>query len=224
MVQKYFGDWLKVIDQKSLNKILNFLLVEYSKRSILPEMNNIFKAFKLCKLQDLKVIMLGQDPYPQKGIATGILFGNRKDTPEEQLSPSLKVIRDAAVNLEIPHYCINFDVTLESWAKQGVLMLNSALTVEEGKIGSHIMLWRPFIATLLKNLSEYYTDLVYVLFGKQAQTFTPYITKGYNTIINIEHPAYYARIGKDMSSKLFYEINSTIKSNYNTEIIWYKEV
>lgn len=74
--------------------------------------------------------MLGQDPYPQKGVATGILFGNRKEVDEDNLS-SLNVVKEAAINFEVPHYCITFDQTLESWAKQGILMINSALTVDE---------------------------------------------------------------------------------------------
>lgn len=62
-----------------------------------PAKQNIFRAFKLCFLKDCKVIMLGQDPYPQKGVATGILFGNSADTPEERLSPSLQVVKESVM-------------------------------------------------------------------------------------------------------------------------------
>ena len=101
-------------------------------------------------------------PYPQKGVATGILFGNKKEVLEEDLSPSLKIIKEAVINFEIPHNNIIFDQTLENWAKQGILMINSALTVEMNKIGSHVMLWRPFISKLLKNLSESSCSIVSV--------------------------------------------------------------
>ena len=94
--------------------------------------------------------------------ATGILFGNKADVPEDELSPSLKVVKEAAVNFEVPHNSIIFDQTLESWARQGILMINSALTVEMNKVGSHTMLWRPFISSLLKNISETNPGLIYV--------------------------------------------------------------
>lgn len=161
-------------------------------------------------------------PYPQKGVATGILFGNDADTIEENWSPSLKIVRDAVIDLHRPHNLITFDPTLESWAKQGILMINSALTVEMNKVGSHTMLWRPFISKLLKNMSEVNTGIIYVLFGGTAKTFKPYIGK-FNDVLEVEHPAYFARIGRDMPSDVFYEINRLLKGRYNTTIEWYKE-
>ena len=167
--------------------------------------------------------MLGQDPYPQKGVATGILFGNNKEISNENLSPSLKVIKEAAINFEVPHNCIIFDQTLESWARQGILMLNSALTVEMNKVGSHTMLWRPFIAKLLKSLSEYNTAIIYVLFGRQAQSFKPYINDKLNHIIEIEHPAYFARNGTKMPHQLFIDISNKVKELYGVPLKWYEE-
>ena len=169
-LDEYFGDWMKVIDRAELNNVMAKVGHEYRRKPLCPAQSDVFRAFELCPLKDLKVVMLGQDPYPQKGVATGILFGNRKEVNEDNLSPSLNVVKEAAINFEVPHYCITFDQTLESWAKQGILMINSALTVEMNRIGSHVMIWRPFIAKLLKNLSEYDTAIIYVLFGRQAQT------------------------------------------------------
>lgn len=162
-------------------------------------------------------------PYPQKGVATGILFGNSEEVAEENLSPSLQIIKKAAINFEVTSDHIIFDSTLESWAKQGILMINSALTVEMNKIGSHVMLWRPFIAKLLKNLSYDKTSIVYVLFGRQAQTFKPYINEKTNYIIEIEHPAYYARTNTKMSSKVFEDVNNLVKEIYKVPIEWYKK-
>lgn len=163
-------------------------------------------------------------PYPQKGVATGILFGNKEGTRDEDLSPSLQVIKEAAINFEIPHNCIIFDPTLESWAKQGILMINSALTVEMDKIGSHVMLWRPFIADLLKRLSDNETGIIYVLFGRQAQSFKPYINKNFNTILEENHPAYYAMIGTKMPSTLFNKIDELLIGKYGETIEWYQEI
>lgn len=219
--KEYFGRWIKVIDMTELTKVLN-MLKRINQDKLCPDYHNIFRAFELCKYEDCKVVFLGMDPYPQKGVATGILFGNKLGTV--QLSPSLEVIKESCINYEIPHNPIEFDITLESWAKQGILMINSALTCEIGKIGSHVNLWRPFISKLLKNLSEYNTGVIYVLFGSQAKTFKPYINKDYNDIIEIEHPSYFARTNQIMSYSIFTDINKLLKDKYGTTIKWYHEL
>lgn len=222
-LDEYFGDWMTVINRTELNNAMSKVSMEYKRKPVCPNQPDVFRAFKLCPLKDLKVVMLGHDPYPQKGIATGILFGNKADTNEENLSPSLKVVKEAAINFEVPHYCINFDNTLESWAKQGILMINSALTVEMNRVGSHVMIWRSFIAKLLKNLSDANIASIYVLFGRQAQTFKPYINGKFNHIIEIEHPAYYARTHTKMSHELFVDISKRVKEIYKVPIKWYEE-
>ena len=222
-LEEYFGRWMKVIDKRELESVLSKLGPEYKRKPICPAQNNVFKAFEVCPYNKLKVVMLSQDPYPQKGVATGILFGNKGGTRDEDLSPSLQIVKEAAINFEIPHNCIIFDPTLESWAKQGILMINSALTVEMNKIGSHVMLWRPFITSLLKKLSENKTGIIYVLFGKQAQTFKPYINKQLNTVLEENHPAYFARTGEAMPHTVFEQISKLTKGIYGIPITWYQE-
>ena len=116
-LEEYFGDWMKVINKSELIKVLDKVGIEYTKKPLCPLQSDVFKAFELCPLKDLKVVMIGQDPYPQKGVATGILFGNKVEVNEDNLSPSLNIIKEAVINYEIPHNCIIFDQTLESWAK-----------------------------------------------------------------------------------------------------------
>lgn len=220
MTSSPLGNWEKIMDLPLLYKTLNQIPVD----KICPRQEDVFNAFKLCKFEDCKVVFLGQDPYPQKGVATGILFGNKPDVKEVNLSPSLQVIKEAAIDYTKTHnYPIYFDNTLESWAKQGILMLNSALTVEINHIGSHTNLWRPFISKFIRALSQYQTGIVYVLFGQQAQTFGPYISKFNNHILKENHPAYYARTNKRMPSDLFKEVNKYVKGLYNQEIVWYTE-
>ena len=103
-------------------------------------------------------------------------------------------------------------------------MINSALTVEMNRIGSHVMLWRPFIANLLKRLSDNETGIIYVLFGRQAHSFKPYINKNFNTILEENHPAYYARIGTKMPSTLFNKIDELLIGKYGETIEWYQEI
>ena len=86
-IDEYFGDWMTVLDRVETSKIMGWLKT-LNPNTLCPTLLNIFRAFKLCTYKDCKVIFIGQDPYPQKGVATGILFGNNKETPEDKLSPS----------------------------------------------------------------------------------------------------------------------------------------
>ncbi len=213
-IKEYFKDWLPLIDTNELYKALS----KINKNNICPEYNNIFRAFNLCDYRNCKVICIGQDPYPQKSVATGIAFGNKPDVIE--LSPSLEVIKESVINFEIPHNLITFDQTLEDWEKQGVLMLNSSLTCEVNKVGSHSMIWRPFIAKFLQNMTT--TGIIYVLFGKQAQSFKPYINTKFNDIIEVQHPAYFARTNTAMPN-IFNKINNLVYNKYKEKINWYYE-
>lgn len=186
--------------------------------NICPEKENVFKAFNLCNLNDCNIVFLGQDPYPQKGVATGILFGNSNYTPEEEISQSLKILKSAILSCESGI----FDNSLEDWAKQGILMINSALTVETNKIGSHTLIWRPFISDFLSNLSSSKKHIIYVLFGQQAQSFIPYINKDFNYIFKEKHPAFYARTNESMSNKIFIDINNCLREQNKNIIEWCK--
>lgn len=219
--EEYFGDWVKVIDKDELNKIMRWIQT-LDDSDICPSKKNIFRAFRLCSLRDCRVIMLGQDPYPQKGVATGVLFGNSKETPEELLSPSLQVVKECAINYERPHGPIEFDNTLESWAKQGVLMINSALTCKVDSVGSHVGIWQPFTSKLIRNLSSYDNGFCFVLFGGQAGEFKKDIL-GYQKVIEVYHPAYYARRREIMPYETFTEVNKFLKGQYNKQIEFYKE-
>lgn len=218
-ITDYLGDWMKVINQTELDKVLKQLSFNYSNQSVEPNSKKVFKAFNSCPYSQLKVIFIGQDPYFQKNIATGIAFGNIV-TRDSDVSPSLQVLKDSLINYVNPTGNIIFDNTLESWSKQGVLMLNSALTVEVNKPGSHTMLWRPFISSLLQNLSSSQTALIYVLFGNQAQTFEPYINEKFNLILKEKHPSYYARTGSMMPYSIFKKIDVRLKHQYNNTIKW----
>ena len=221
-IDDYFGDWMKVLDRKETVKIMNWLKTTDSS-TLCPSIKNIFKAFKLCSYNECKVIFIGQDPFPQKGVAQGILFGNSSNTPEDKLSPSLKVVKESVINFDIRHNLITFDPTLESWAKQGILMLNSALTTEVGKVGIHTLKWRPFIGSFLKNMSEKNPGIIYVFFGSQAKSLNTYINNNNNYKLFIEHPAYYARLNKRMPSDIWYTVQKLVYNIYGTLIKWYKE-
>lgn len=209
-LEEYFGDWLKVIDKKILYKIIN-ILNTIDSSTLCPNYNNIFNCFTVCKLSNLKVVILGMSPYSQLNKATGIAFGNKRETLDEDLSPSLQIIKESVINYEIPQNSVIFDPSFEDWEKQGVLMLNCALTCKVGLPSSHLGLWRPFISKLIYNMSRYMTACVYVLFGEEAKTFEPYISQ-YNYVIKEKHPSYYARNHKKLRYNLWDEINSHLNN------------
>ena len=219
--EEYFGDWSKVVNLQEADRIMKKLSASHC--VICPKLNDVFKSFLKCPFNSLRVVIIGQDPYPQKGVATGIAFANSSDTPESQYSPSLEVLRESVIDYTIPHRRVIFEPDLEKWEAQGVLLLNSALTCEIGRVGSHTLLWRPFITSFLTNLSKCSSGIVYVLMGSQAQTLEPYINKSFNHVVRIRHPSYYARTKTRMPSDIWKQINRILIDQNGYGIEWYKE-
>jgi uracil-DNA glycosylase len=203
------GNWYQFFDKQEFNNTLNVLRKEYKIHSVMPDSHQIFKAFECTK--DCNVIVCGQDVYPQKSVATGIAFGN--EVRDNKISPSLsKLLEPLSIDK-------SFDYTLESWCRQGVLMLNSALTVIQDKPNSHQLLWRPFITTFLKNYSTYNQKVVYVLLGKNAQTLKSYIQYSGN-IIECNHPSYLVRNDIPMPN-IYQQINNSLLQLNKPVIRWY---
>lgn len=235
--EEYFGDWSRIIDLSEADHILKKLstLSCQDNKTICPQLKNIFKAFHLCPLHSLRVVLMGQDPYPnlrafpwdssqgRAPVATGLAFANSPDTPEDSYSPSLEVLRESVIDFSVPHRTIIFDPSLEKWSNQGVLLLNAALSCEAGRIGSHSLMWRPFIRTVLTNLSTYHPGLVYVLMGSAAQSFEDCINKQNNHVLYSKHPSWYARQKQKMPSDLWQQINSILIALNGYSIEWYKE-
>jgi len=216
---EYFKDWYPYIDLDSLKIIFSYL----QKQEYYPEASKVFRAFKITNKNNTKIIFLGQDPYPQKNMATGLAFANPSYIPEDNLSPSLQILKEAAINYTIPHSTIQFDQTLETWATQGILLLNSSLTVKPYTPGSHSLYWRSFISHFLEKFSKSNPGIIYVLFGKTAQSFKTFINNAY-IVYEVEHPAALARQHKKLPSQLFYDIASSIKTLYNEELKWFHEL
>lgn len=204
-------DWYQFFDKTEFNEVLNILRKEYRFHSIMPDSHNIFKAFE-CTPVNCSAIIIGQDPYPQKGIETGIAFGN-EGVIDNKISPSLSKL------LEPLNMDTTFDYSLKSWCKQGVLMLNSSLTVLQDKPSSHQLLWRPFITTFLKNYSTYNQKVVYVLLGKTAQSLKTYIRYSGN-IIEYNHPSYLVRENIPMMN-IYQLINNSLIQLNKPVIRWY---
>ncbi len=203
------------IQSSDFDKILQTLykLREEGKR-FTPPLKQVFRAFEECPHDKLKVIIIGQDPYPHFGVADGLAF-SCSNTGKPQ--PSLTKIFEAVEHTVYQDYPTHQDPNLTRWANQGVLLLNSALTCEIDKVGSHYNVWKEFIAYAMDILNFTDTGLIFVLMGKQAQELEGLIGE-HHYIIKTTHPAYasYTKQPWDCEN-MFNEINRIITGQNGPE-------
>jgi uracil-DNA glycosylase len=172
-----------------------------------PKFKDIFNAFKECPYDDLKVVIVGQDPYPQLGVADGIAFSCSNKGKAEK---SLQYINKA---LGTDH------TDLKYWANQGVLLINTALTVQINSIGSHYNLWKPFTSYLFDTINKVKPDTIFVLMGNKAQEWKVLIPNC--TKIKCSHPASAAYRGGDWDhNDVFNKVNKELKKQGRVCINW----
>jgi len=202
--------YLKSVDFENILKKL-YSLREEGKR-FTPPLKHVFSAFENCPVKDLKIVIIGQDPYPYLNVADGMAF-SCSITSKPQ--PSLKFIFEEIDRTIYPDE-INksHDPNLTRWANQGVLLLNSALTCEIDKVGSHYSIWKDFIAYLIDMLNFTDSGLIFILMGKQAQELESIIGSNHY-ILKVSHPASAAHNGtyKWDSKEVFKKANEIIKAN-----------
>jgi uracil-DNA glycosylase len=152
-------------------------------RCVLPPRHQTFRAFELCPFDKVKVIILGQDPYPNVGDANGLAFSVNKG---QELPRSLKNIFTELVNDIGCEYPTHGDLT--AWASQGVLLANTALSTLEGKPAAHASFWKEFTSDWISKLGKQEKPIVWVLWGAYAQSYKGYIGK-HHKIITSAHPS-----------------------------------
>ncbi len=195
--------------------LLKFLKEEYSKKVIFPKKENIFNAFKLTDLENVKVVILGQDPYHEIGQAQGLSFSVPKGT---KLPPSLvNIYKELESDLGIKSKT-NGD--LSYWAEQGVMLLNTVLTVEEGKANSHKDIgWLTFTLEVIKTLSKK-GNIVFVLWGNNAKQYKNYIDETKNYVITSAHPSPFSAYSGFFGSKPFSKVNNCLQKMGKSVIDW----
>jgi len=184
-----------------------------------PPLKDVFRAFEECPYNELKVVIVGQDPYPQFGVADGIAFSCGKT---EQLQPSLKYLLDAVDRTVYNNgNLVDRNPDLKRWANQGILLLNTALTTNVGMIGQHYVIWKPFIAYLFDWLTWNNNGLVYLYLGKEAKKWSSTVNDN-NYKFYATHPASAAYSGSEEwdCGNVFKEIQEVVKTNYNHIILW----
>ncbi len=196
------------IESKAFDEVVDLLvsLVNSGKR-FTPKFKDVFNAFKECDYNDLKVVIVGQDPYPQLGSADGLAFSCSKKGKAEK---SLQYINKA----------IDTDHTdLRCWANQGVLLINTALTVEINKIGSHFWNWKPFTEYLFTELNKNNKDIVFILMGRKAEAWQLLLSN--QKLLKCSHPASAAyRGGIWDSNDVFSKANQELERQGKTCIVW----
>jgi len=217
------NSWKKILqpefEQPYFEKLSKFVESSYREfpEQIFPPENQIFRAFEACPFDKVKVVILGQDPYPTKGHAHGLCFSC--DQEVRPLPKSLvniyKELKDD-LGLEIPK---NGD--LSHWAEQGVLLLNSTLTVQEGLPESHAgQGWEQFTDAVINALNERRKGIVYMLWGSKAQQKAAKVDSTENCVLKAPHPSPLSAYRGFFGSKHFSLCNDYLKSQQVAPINW----
>lgn len=214
-----WGDKLKTfIMSEDFERILATLYDQAtSGQRFTPVLKQVFRAFEECPYKDLKVVILGQDPYPQPNVADGIAFScSNTGKPEASLRFIFKELNDTVYSDGHDQ-----DPDLKRWSNQGILAINTAFTTTVNKVGSHYEIWRPFLAFLFDTLTINSPGLIYVFMGKKSQEWMDSIPDN-NYKLLTSHPASaaYIKAEKWDSGDVFNKISELVYKNYKEKIIW----
>ena len=197
-------------------KLMDFVFTEHVMNDVKPAKVDIFQAFKLCPWDSLKVVILGNEPYTSS-TANGLAFGDQYTTLFH--SAELSTIFDCIEREYHNGLCLDFDFSLESWAKQGVLLLNRNLTVRNGQPHSHKKQWGKFTSAVLNAINEYNPGTIFILWGKEAQALVPHLEKKHH-ILTYDAPGAYSDKRKDWHCPNFKEANKLMNDLYGETIRW----
>ena len=196
--------------------LMSFVKNEYKTKTIYPKQNEVFNAFRYTDFDNVKVVILGQDPYHGPNQAEGLSFSVSNEVLKP---PSLKnIFKELESDLKIPYPEHN---SLKKWAKEGVLLLNAVLTVEEHKPTSHKDKgWEIFTDDIIKILNERNTPTVFILWGAYARSKKEFITNPKHLILESAHPSPFSARNGFFGSRPFSKTNEFLKKNGIKEIDW----
>lgn len=213
-------NWYEILrpefEKEYFKKLQAWLNVEYSTHNIFPPYNKIFTALNYVKYNDVKVVIIGQDPYHEIGQAMGMSFSVPNGIP---LPPSLKNIYKEIEN----EYNIKCEQSgdLTRWARQGVLLLNAVLTVREGQANSHRGHgWENITTEIIKRLNERQEPIIFMLWGGNAKAFEQYITNKKHVILKSAHPSPLSAHNGFFGNGHFKKCNEILRNLGKTEIDW----
>lgn len=198
--------WNNIIEREKqkyyYKKLEKEYLEAYKNNKVYPPVEEVFNAFELCKYDELKVVILGQDPYHGFNQAHGLAFSSLDNKTPKSLHNIKKELAD---DLNIT---ISDNNDLSSWSRQGVLLLNTILTVEESKPLSHKDFgWEEFTLNIFKEICSLDKPLVFILWGKNARDYKRYITNKEHLVIESAHPSPLSAYRGFFGSKPFSKTN-----------------
>ena len=203
-------------DKPYFKELTGFINKEYSNYQCFPKIDEVFSAFDNCSFKDLKVVIIGQDPYHDENQANGLCFSVKDGIKHP---PSLKnIFKEMAtdLNIEIPQ-----SGNLEKWAKQGVLLLNATLTVRAHEAGSHQKKgWETFTDVVIKQISKEKESVVFLLWGKFAESKMKLINLKKHTILVAPHPSPLGAWRGWFGSKHFSKTNEILQKEKKSTIKW----
>ena len=203
-------------DKPYFKELTGFINKEYSNYQCFPKIDEVFSAFDNCSFKDLKVVIIGQDPYHDENQANGLCFSVKDGIKHP---PSLKnIFKEIAtdLNIEIPQ-----SGNLEKWAKQGVLLLNATLTVRAHQAGSHQKKgWETFTDFVIEQISKEKESVVFLLWGKFAESKMKLINLKKHTILVAPHPSPLGAWRGWFGSKHFSKTNEILQKEKKSTIKW----
>lgn len=196
-------------------ELFSWLENEYATKSVFPPKEKIFNALNLVPVQNVKVVIIGQDPYHTLGQADGLAFSCHNGTPQPSLKNIFKEIKED-LGLEM-----SSSTDLTPWAKQGVMLLNTSLTVIEHQPASHANeRWHAFTREIVKILNEQNQPIVFLLWGNHAKSFLPLLNNPNHLILQSAHPSPFSAYNGFFGCKHFSKCNNFLISHGLNPIDW----
>ena len=218
---KIESSWKKILtpyfQTEDWKQLANFVRQEYLTQTIYPQPKNIFNAFNSTPFNKVKVVIIGQDPYHNPGQAHGLCFSVQdKVTPPPSLKNIYKEIEnDLGIKKDFSQG------NLKGWTQQGVLLINSVLTVRKNQAGSHANKgWEKFTDEVIKQLSDKQTHLVFLLWGNYAKQKGAIINRTKHLVLEAAHPSPFSAHNGFFGCHHFSQTNKYLKENKKKEIKW----
>ena len=216
IAESWKGALKEEFEKEYFEKLVGFIRQEYKTQKIFPPGKEIFRAFDKCGLDDVRVVILGQDPYHGPGQANGLCFSVREGVP---FPPSLvNIFKEIKSDLgkDIPPHG-----SLDRWAEQGVLLLNATLTVRAHNAGSHQNKgWEQFTDAVIHKLTNTRQGLVYMLWGSYAQKKAAFVNGQQNLVLRSPHPSPLSAHRGFFGNKHFSQANAYLEAQGVEAIDW----
>lgn len=216
VLDKTWSEYLsKNVAEQFKKDLFAFINKEYSTKSVFPPKEKIFNSLNFTPLDKIKVVIIGQDPYHTRGQADGLAFSCANGTPQPSLT---NIFKEISSDLGIK---MSGKTQLDSWAKQGVLLLNTSLTVVEGQPTSHSKCgWLTITREIVKIINKCNQPIVFMLWGGHAKSFMELLDNPNHLVLTSAHPSPLSAYNGFFGCKHFSKANSFLVENGVTPIDW----